>query len=176
MNQMTLAMQAAAAKAPGALAIPPATQRIWQWLHDKGGYYTAKEIERALKIKPGSVGSALYELLSRGTAEKRAAQRRGAHPALSFEWTAVGTVYTRPPVKPEFRKKPKVKVLPKDTPMASPYVSQAQFDRTFPVQAPPIKAQGPTPEAAPKIDIDSMTVREARALYDKLQLLFGGQT
>lgn len=171
-TQMQLAMQAAAAKAPGAIVIPPATQRIWQWLHDKGGHYTAKEIEIALKIPAGSVGSGLYELLSRGTAEKRPAQRRNASVHLQFEWKALGAVYTRPPVKAEFRKKPKAKALPQAAAVPvekTPDVKMADPDRTF-------TAPGPTPEPVPAINIDGMTVREARALYRQLHTIFGGST
>lgn len=158
MDQMTTAFQQAG------IQVPPVNQRIWQWLRDKNGAYTAKEIQIALKIvSSGSVGSALYDLLGRGMVDKQPAQRRYASAQLQYAWVALGTTFELQPVKPEFRRK-----------------SAKEIKRiSAPVKADAVIVQGPTPVAvaapAPTINIeDGMSFSEVRALYDRLHKIFGG--
>lgn len=148
MTQMVQAMKDAGVK------LPPVTQRIWQWLHDKGGAYTLKEVEIALKISGGHAGSGMYELYARGMVAKRQAFRRTA--STRFEWSAVGNTFELLPIKPEFKRKTKAQPAKELTTTSQPVVSA--------VLAP-----------APAINVeDGMTLAEARALYLRLHKIFGG--
>jgi len=132
----------------------PLNKRIWLWLKDHPGK-AATELEVALgERRSGYVSSALNDLFQRGMVtcvKTRGSAYRHSNKGRTFVnlYTAVGTEY---------------ELLPKrKTPPAAP----AKHFADTPVPAPE-KVVGKS-----EINIENMTLTDARALYMRLKEFFG---
>lgn len=126
----------------------PRVKRVWTWLHDrKTSGATAKGIAAALKDTTQNIQSTLYELQLRKMVRKQHTLEQGSH---VFRWFAEGG--------------PEYELLPRHS------KAKAKTVTVLPQAGVPVVAK------APAVDIDGMTVAEARALYRQLHAMFGGKT
>jgi len=141
-----------------ALLLPPLNKRIWLWLKDHPNK-TAREIELAIgETRPGHVSNAVSDLHSRGMLSACAVNQsvyphgRKTNRGRSFVnvYTALGSEFELLP-----RPKTPSKVIAKHT-------------ANTPV---PPTQEKPVEKFA--INIENMTLNEARTLYLKLKEFFG---
>lgn len=154
MNSMTTALQEAGIKTPTVM------YRIWNWLRDHPEK-TAEDVTKALGSKY-PLNTQLTDMYKRGmlTVFKDKSHKKlitGAHPMVFRYSVANPREYVLLP-KP---KKKSVKV-PK------PVIQRPQ--PTLPKPAP-----APVSTSQAKLDIDNMTVGEAKRVYAQLQEFFKGQ-
>jgi hypothetical protein len=140
------------------LSVPPLNKRIWLWLKDHPNK-TAREIELAIgETRPGHVSNSVSDLYTRGMVSARAVNNsvypnaRKTNRGRSFVnvYAALGSEFELLP-----RPKTPSKVIAKHT-------------ANTPVPSEPEK-----PVAKFAINIENMTLSEARALYLKLKEFFG---
>ena len=129
----------------------PLNRRLWMWVQDHPGA-SSKSCAAALKASAADTSATLADMYARSMVAR---QQRPTHnkAGCQFEY-----VYTTLGKTFELLPKPKKEVAPK-------------------AKVTPIKALEPmviVPAVQPVSKIDSMTVREARALYNELRALFGG--
>jgi hypothetical protein len=127
-------------------------QIIWEYLHAFPNK-TSAELADAINSKQGNVSSNLTQMVRRNMVERkhRTWINEDARQQTSYEYAAIGNKYTLKPVTlvpAHPRKSP--------TPKAAP--------------APHQPRQNPTTS----FDIEALTVRQARDLYNKLGAFFGG--
>ena len=142
--------------------IKPQTQRVWEWFRDNPDH-TAQQAAAALKMKPQTVWQLVYLLKNRGVVSgreevRRETSKRGARRPV-WVYRAVGQNYSD--ILPLY-------VQVKEKPQRPANVVVTQNDLQKP--APKVEA----PKSA-TLDIESMTVREARSLYERLHSMFGAR-
>jgi hypothetical protein len=155
MNQISSALAQAGVK------LPPLMQRVWQVLRDSKLPRSAKTVSQLLNVKTQDVSSVLSSLMARKMVERQfqvlslktgfgTAKREVAH------YVALGSTYELRPLPPA-----------KKAPAPKPDVEQ-RFLRApeAPVSPPPLQKPAP-------VDIENMTLSDARALYKRLQEFFG---
>lgn len=129
--------------------MPPLTKRVWLWLHDHPGK-TSKDIGIALGAKHSDVATVMDSLYKRtmvARAKDKVGRTAAGSPKEVFVWSTVGKSYELLPMPKKVARAPVVGVLP-----AKPPVVPA--------------------ETTTRIDLESMTLRELRALYIQLKEIF----
>lgn len=160
MNTMTTALQEAGIKTPTVM------YRIWNWLKDHPEK-TAEDVTKAL----GSsypLNTQLTDMYKRGmlTVFKDKSHKKlitGAHPMVFRYSVANPREYVLLP-------KPKKKSVK----LAKPVIQRPQPSLPKPVPK-PVPAPTPVSTSQAKLDIDNMTVGEAKRIYAQLQEFFKGQ-
>jgi DNA-binding transcriptional MocR family regulator len=147
MTAMKLALQ------ESGLELPSLRKRCWLWLKDHPGK-TAKDVATALNVKLLTVYQALFNLEKRGMVESktehRADYRRGAK-----TYTVLGGPdYESPPLPKK----------PRPAPVAEFHSPE------FKSQLEKFEKQLAAPR--PKVDIELLTLAEARDLYNRLREFF----
>ena len=142
-------------------------QIIWEYLHAFPNK-TSAELADAINSKQGNVSSNLTQMVRRNMVERkhRTWINEDARQQTSYEYAAIGNKYTLKPVTlvpAHPRKSP--------TPKAAPMVQQELQWSNVP---PPAQTATLTPYGLDTLDIDSLTVKQARDLYNKLGAFFGG--
>lgn len=134
---------------------PSMMERIHLWLKDHP-HKTSAEVTAAFPDSPtSSVGSLISQMYRRGMLARRQGERHGYG---CWEWAIVSPTYELlPPPKsgPEKRRAAKKTFTPKE-PV---------------VVVPPTPAPTMTKPALP-IDVESLTIAQARELYKKLKAMF----
>jgi hypothetical protein len=146
MTNMQLALKKAGASVP-------LTKRVWLWLKDHPGK-TAAEIAVALgEARAGHVSNALFGLKSRGMVSAENAQARSRYNRGVCVYTALGKEYELLPVR-NFSAPP-----------------AKHFANTPVPEAAKLPAEKPVGEFA--INVENMTLADARVLYAQLKEIFG---
>jgi hypothetical protein len=144
MNSVSLALKNAGIK------VPSLKKRMWLWLKDHPSK-NYNEIAIALKAEPSSVASQLGEMYTRGMLSCEAVASKSKKSLKSIKtYSALGREYEL------------LSMPVKDSPCKT-------HSTGVPVDAPLVKAE---PILRPRIDIEQLTVAEARTLYRKLQEMF----
>ena len=159
---MQNAMQAAIVNA-GLTKLPTVKERVWKFIKDNQGTQGIKQGEVARKLKAipsGSISSVIAEMGARGMLTYTSGAGQGPTGKAKYFRVAIDTYELYP--LPESRRAVKYgkKAMPKHTERA-----QVQVER---------KETAPEPRRK-EIDLDSMTLAEARALYRRLHKMFGGE-
>ena len=148
MNQMTMAL------VQSGVATPTLSKRLWLWIKDHPGVLSS-DLKAVFKTEsPTSIMSTLQTLKLRKMVEVKEDHVRipgTQRVVMAHRFHAIGKEYELLP-------------LPFKTPK-----KQAAALVTPPTAASPV----PAPAVKPNI-VDSMTVKEARAVYLELHKLFGG--
>jgi len=164
MNAMTSALAAAGVKLPSQM------ERVWRMLKDNPNR-TAKAVAAQTGIPLTSVSSICSKMELRGMMRHTERQEvsRGKN-GLSYG----RTVYYFTPIGDEFELLPMPPKPKKDpvTPSAARLFSQMRAEVDAMPVAAPIPA--PVPRPAPKYDVESMTISEARTMWNHLNQFFGG--
>lgn len=148
MNSIPDALKAAGVK------LPSLKNRIWLWLKDHPGK-NYKTVATALKATPSSVSSQLGDLYARGMLSCETVPSNAKRGVKSIKiYSALGREYELAP-------------LPlKNSPCKT-------HTKRVPIDAPLIHIGTLPPLPAHKgIDVEQLTISEARALYRKLQEMF----
>lgn len=148
-NQMTVALKEAGVK------LPTQQEQLWRIVKDQPGS-TYKEIAgRARHLNPSSISSQLNQMVARGMMYTKLCDRTGrkGNTEARRYFTDQDTYASLP-----FTKKPAVVRDPRPAALTPP-----------PTGYEPIAAK-----PAHHIDLDSMTVAQARGLYQQLHKMFGG--
>lgn len=143
MSSVSLALKNAGVK------VPPLKKRIWLWLKDHPAK-SYREISIALNELHTSVSSTLTEMSSRGMLSYSKAESEGKKGHNITRYSIVSKEYELLPMP--------IKNSPCKT-----HTTKVEVD------APIIRIE---PKPVSKIDIEQLTVSEARALYRKLQEFF----
>lgn len=155
MNSLKLAMQTAG------VPMPPLIKRVWLWINDHPGK-TAKDIALALGEPTQRVASRLSELKSRQmvsfTYDASRRHGKGVKHVMRYSATQKQFDLLPMPRKPKPAPKP---VLVTPGPVTN-------------MDIPDVKPH-PVVFIPHTVDIDGMTVRDARELYGKLHKMFGGE-
>ncbi len=152
MNAVALAFKEAS------IAVPPLNKRIWLWLKDHP-HKTAAELGVVFS-GDNSLSGAMYDLYVRNMATRMSVPngRSSRGPRTCFAYSALGKSFELLPVKR----------LP--TLNAKHQAAKPPVITLVPVPAPaPVERVKPTGE----ISIDTLTIKQARALYDELRVIFG---
>ena len=143
-------------------------QVVWEFLQSCRDKRTSREIADAIGSKQGNVSSNLTQMVRRNMVVRTAHTwiNDNARQQTSYKYTVIGNKYTLKPVTlvpAHPRKSP--------TPKAAPMVQQELQWSNVP---PPAQTTTLTPYGLDTLDIESLTVKQARDLYNKLGAFFGG--
>lgn len=140
------------------LLLPPLNKRIWLWLKDHPNK-TAREIELALgETRPGHVSNSVSDLHTRGMVSARAVNNSVyPHGRKTNRGRSLVNVYSALGSEFELLPRPKApsKIIAKHT------------------ASTPLPPEPEKPVAKFAINIESLTLSDARALYLKLKEFFG---
>ena len=142
MNSIKLALNAAG------LRLPPLNKRVWLWLHDHPGK-SSGEIAKAIDAAHNNVATVLTDMKLRGMVESAPGTPNGRGRPVMV-WKTNGLTFEHKP-KQRDAKKPA---------FWKPEMSEPQ---------PALVVVNPP---TPKLDIDTLTVKDARKLFDQLRELF----
>lgn len=146
-NQMTVALKEAGVK------LPTQQEQQWRIVKDQPGS-TCKEIAgRARHLNPSSVSSQLNQMVARGMMYTKPCDRTGR----------------------KGNSKARRYFTDQDTYASLPFTKKPAVVRDLRPAAPPPTGYEPiAAKPAHHIDLDSMTVAQARGLYQQLHKMFGG--
>ena len=150
-------------------------QQVWELLY-KNGSMTGHQVASAMEINEGSISSQLSALHTRGLATREQTHyfNEQARRCTLYKYTAIGDKYVdgwaARKIEHDKELKKQLRQLKQAQQMELPLAEPA------PIVAPVINGHNAaTPHVSHlPIDIESMTVREARAAYEKLKEFFGG--
>jgi DNA-binding CsgD family transcriptional regulator len=168
MNAITMAMHNAGVQ------LPPLNKRVWLWLNDHPGK-TSKQIAIALGEKHSNVATTLGQMVKRRMVQGTKQQ----HPHRNVqEWhyeTCIKQYELLPMRKAKPQPKPKVDV--KNGIITGFGLSAVPVStETVASLAVPLSVASPFEQPKCKFNLDDLTVREARALYEQLHKMFGGKS
>jgi hypothetical protein len=145
MNSITTALKTAGVK------LPPLNKRVWLWLHDHPDK-TSKDVALAIKTPHSDVATVMTDMLRRKmvTRTHMLVMARQGSPARVFVWRTCLREFELLPLPP----------------MQSLRYAEPKpiFDS--------LSSHCPAPAPTKAIDVDALTLREARALYLKLKDYF----
>jgi hypothetical protein len=141
-------------------------QQVWELLH-KNGTLTSKQVASVLEISDSSASSQLTVLFRRKQVvrESTSYYNEDARKCVLYKYSAAGDKYKsgwdlHVAAKRKHRK-------------ATAMATQADLFEIPPAAPEPIVAPVINGHKAAVIDIENMTVREARAVYERLKGFFG---
>lgn len=127
--------------------LPPLNKRIWLWLHDHKGGKTSKAIAAAISARHSDVATQLNAMYKRGMVAKSVPPNPRAGRSV-WEWETLGYQFELLPIK--------------------------KFKRPVPVfdKVPDVPVPGFPKVLANAVDVEALTLREARDMYMKLKEYF----
>jgi hypothetical protein len=147
MNAMTEAFIRAGAKAP------TIAERLWRIIKDEPGLTATQMQKRLPAIKVGSISSQLSLMETRSMVYVKGTKGQGPKGTAKAYYTDMERYERLPAPKPTTH-------MPAPAPAATPDISQ------------PLACVPQSAPAGDVFDLDSLTIREARALYLKLKEMF----
>ena len=149
-------------------------EKIWNFIKENPGH-SCQEISILMEMAQGSVSSQLTTLYRRGDVarvEKHREAPDGSGPAVNYVYMTATEKYKKPLVGGQ--RKPKRK--PRAAKPAAKWAAATKPQFNAPLVKPQVKTKteaAPTPAPKLNLDVESMTVGEARSVYAKLREFFG---